>query len=112
MKIQFNLSLRPSSIVHAIEEGFIGAGQLCRDVGIAAYRTAGDYAHRVKLEIAARRIADGEATSERVAKGDDADLLAIQFRLEELLAAKRAKQAAARGKVTVPADRGERHAAG
>ena len=59
-------------------------------------------------------MADGEVVSEQVSKLGDADLRSIQLRLEELLTAKRARQAKARVKVTVPADRPDdevRHAA-
>ena len=90
MKIKFAF-IRPSSIVAAIEDGFIGTGQLIAGVTKATVRGA-------RVEYRARTLAAANLLADKVnaAESDEAlaDLESIRLRTDELIKARSSRKAA------------------
>jgi hypothetical protein len=93
--------IRPSSVVRSIEDGFIGAAQLLRNVAVAAGQDLAEFRHRASVEMRARRMADAQTLADTLRETQDADLAEITARLDQLLAERRAKR---KFVVMVPAD--------
>ncbi len=92
--INFTLAgLRPSNIVRSIEDGVVGSAELLGRVAKATGESAADFARRVKLESAARRMIkadqewEGMSFAERTQRtNDEAE---IAERAQQILAARR-----------------------